>query len=209
MSRILFSQKRFRSISPALQRAVLQEIYESAHGSTESLSFKLVEDVRDFVLESPTGKRKVFGKKITLENRYGDVIHPKVEAADVSFDTKELEIPGITEWGNYHIDARIKKYRSPTREFFMDMDSVKGQKLFIRSWHSGDRFIPLGMKRNKKLQDFFTDLKISRGLRKTIPLIVDDQDRILAVYNLRISDLVKATQATKRTLLLNFKTSEK
>ena len=42
-----------------------------------------------------------------------------------------------------------------------------------QSWQAGDRFYPRGMKgKSKKLQDFFTDRKITRQERSKIPLLV-------------------------------------
>ena len=45
--------------------------------------------------------------------------------------------------------------------------------LRLRSWKPGDRISPFGMTgRHKKVQDLFTDLKVSRSLRHRIPLLV-------------------------------------
>lgn len=45
--------------------------------------------------------------------------------------------------------------------------------LCLRSWKPGDRFSPFGMKgRHKKVQDLFTDLKVSQSIRHRTPLLV-------------------------------------
>ena len=42
----------------------------------------------------------------------------------------------------------------------------------IRTRRPGDRFQPSGMQGHKKLQDFFTDIKVPRHLRGRTPLLV-------------------------------------
>ena len=47
------------------------------------------------------------------------------------------------------------------------------EPLMVRAWQAGDRFVPYGMKgQSKKLQDFFTDSKVSRQERDKVPLLV-------------------------------------
>lgn len=86
---------------------------------------------------------------------------------------KKLEkqpIDGEALWGNYTI--KVSKIKP----------------LYVRSWKAGDRFQPAGMKGTKKLQDFFVDQKIPKYSRKQIPVIVDDQDAIICIGNLRFSE---------------------
>ena len=42
----------------------------------------------------------------------------------------------------------------------------------MRTRRPGDRFQPSGMTGTKKLQDFFTDAKVPRALRDSVPLLV-------------------------------------
>ena len=43
--------------------------------------------------------------------------------------------------------------------------------LTIRSWQSGDRMVPFGQTKAKKLQDVFSDAKIPREIRHQLPLV--------------------------------------
>lgn len=211
MSENFFLQQKFQSLAVALQRSVLQHMYESAYGSTEGLSFELIEGARKFVLESTTGKQKAFGKKTVLRNGYGRIFYSETNVTDAasSAEKRELLIPGRTEWGNYTVVTVIQKYTSSLSGFFMAYDGYEDQKLFIRNWKTGDFFVPLGMKGKKKLQDFFSDLKVPQNERRKLPLIVDHNDHVLAVYNLRIHDRVKATASTKRVVTMSFLTEQK
>jgi tRNA(Ile)-lysidine synthase len=41
----------------------------------------------------------------------------------------------------------------------------------VRAWRDGDRMRPLGLGGTKTLQDLFTDRKIPRALRRTLPVV--------------------------------------
>ena len=78
--------------------------------------------------------------------------------------------------------------------------------LTIRNYQTGDRFIPLGMRGHKKLQDFFVDLKIPSDLRKRAPVLIC-QDKVVWVCGLRIDDRFKVTPKTETILKVEFKKS--
>jgi tRNA(Ile)-lysidine synthase len=80
----------------------------------------------------------------------------------------------------------------------MDADQLRWP-LLVRFWQPGDRFQPLGLKGTMKLQDYFTNAKVSRELRHRIPLLCD-QEKICWVVGLRLDEQVKVTAATRRVL---------
>jgi tRNA(Ile)-lysidine synthase len=41
----------------------------------------------------------------------------------------------------------------------------------IRAWRDGDRMRPAGLGGSKSLQDLFTDRKVPRALRRTLPVV--------------------------------------
>ena len=77
--------------------------------------------------------------------------------------------------------------------------------LAVRNRRPGDRFRPIGLGGRKKLQDFFVDRKITRHERDTVPLVVDEQDRIVWVAGHRIDEAFRVTEAAKHVLLLRLK----
>lgn len=81
---------------------------------------------------------------------------------------------------------------------WMDLDKIV-PPLKVRGWRGGDRFIPLGMKKIKKLQDFFVDSKVPRRARKRVP-IVEDFHKIVWVAGLRMDQRVRIDGDTKRVL---------
>lgn len=82
----------------------------------------------------------------------------------------------------------------------VDADRVT-QPLIVRNWMPGDRFYPCGMGgHSKKLQDFFTDLKIPSAVRSRIPLVVAPEG-ILWVVGYRQDDRWIPTAETERYLV--------
>ena len=77
--------------------------------------------------------------------------------------------------------------------------------LAVRTRRPGDRFKPLGLAGQKKLQDFFVDRKVGRGERDTVPLVVDDRDRIVWVAGYTIDDQFRVTDPTQGVLILRLR----
>lgn len=87
-------------------------------------------------------------------------------------------------------------------EAVLDADKVYFP-LKIRSFQHGDRFIPLGLGRSKKLQDFFVDEKVPRHIRPYVP-ILHDKEKIIWIIGYRIDDRVKITPETKRVIFISW-----
>ncbi len=104
------------------------------------------------------------------------------------------ELPAFGFAGTYgsvgHAETRV----------YLDADVV-GETLLVRTWRRGDRFRPLGMRHEKKVQDYFTDAKVPRELRGRLPLVFN-KDHLLWIAGLRIDDRVRLTKRTRRILVL-------
>ena len=96
-------------------------------------------------------------------------------------DVIQVGIPGSVTWpgtGERINLALIEKgharklMRSPSRRVAVFDASTFTSPLVLRGWRYGDRFAPTGMNgKEKKLQDFFTDSKVSQIDRRRIPLL--------------------------------------
>jgi tRNA(Ile)-lysidine synthetase-like protein len=49
-------------------------------------------------------------------------------------------------------------------------------KLALRNWRAGDRFWPVGSRKQRKLKDLFCQRKIPLGLRKLWPLLTSEEE---------------------------------
>jgi tRNA(Ile)-lysidine synthase len=86
---------------------------------------------------------------------------------------------------------------------YVDADQC-GDRLFVRFWRKGDRFQPLGMAHERKLIDFFIDLKLSIDRKMHVPLICNEE-LIVWVAGYRINENVKIRKRTKRVYKLELK----
>ncbi len=85
-----------------------------------------------------------------------------------------LAVPGRTTVAGWLIEAETlpgqsAEIGSDPYEAFLDHQAVGGQ-LTVRSRRRGDRFRPLGLGGEKKLQDYLVDAKVSRDERDVVPL---------------------------------------
>jgi tRNA(Ile)-lysidine synthase len=74
-----------------------------------------------------------------------------------------------------------------------------GLPLTVRPWRAGDVFCPSGMGgKKKKLQDYFVDTKVPKGVRSQIPLIVAPEG-ILWIPGYRQDDRFRCRSTTQHT----------
>jgi tRNA(Ile)-lysidine synthase len=95
--------------------------------------------------------------------------------------------------------------RSPNREF-VDADGLKAP-LVVRRWRSGDRFVPLGMEKEKKISDFLTDVKIPPHLKAGVH-VVEAGGEIVWVVGHRIAASVRVRPDTRRIAEFRFHPAE-
>ena len=74
--------------------------------------------------------------------------------------------------------------------------------LTIRKWKQGDSFYPLGMKRKKKLSDFFIDNKFSVFEKESVFVVLSGND-IVWIVGYRIDDRYKVAEQTKEILTIH------
>ncbi|MBI4330713.1 MAG: tRNA lysidine(34) synthetase TilS [Chloroflexi bacterium] len=117
-----------------------------------------------------------------------------------------LAVPGLTTAIGYRWRARLV---SPLEVNLHQVDPYRacldaaaaGRDILVRFRQPGDRFQPLGMTGEKKLQDFMVDARIPRRLRPRVPIVCSPAG-ILWVTGYRIDHRARVTDATREVLLL-------
>lgn len=104
---------------------------------------------------------------------------------------------------SWRIDSVEGSERPPNRkpgcEYF-DADKI-GPYVCLRHWQKGDRFQPIGLGGEVKVQDLFMNLKIPRAERHRLVLAeCMCEHRIFWVEGLRISERFKLDKQTRRRL---------
>ena len=78
-----------------------------------------------------------------------------------------------------------------------------GSRLWLRTRRPGDRFQPLGMEGQKKLQDFFVDEKVPRSERGRVPLVISRRG-IAWVVGYRVDERFRVRSETRQVLHLRW-----
>ena len=78
-----------------------------------------------------------------------------------------LRVPGEVSFGRWRLEARAGDLGDAV------LTGI-GDAVTIRAWRDGDRMRPAGLGGSKSLQDIFTDRKVPRELRRTLPVVEVD-----------------------------------
>ncbi len=122
----------------------------------------------------------------------------RIEGAPGSEDTGGL--PPAPELPAFAFADRPAELGRAESRVYLDAATI-GETLTVRTWQPGDRFRPLGMSGEKKLQDYFGDAKAPRELRTRLPLVFN-ADHLVWVAGLRIDDRVRLTPTTQAVIVL-------
>jgi tRNA(Ile)-lysidine synthase len=119
----------------------------------------------------------------------------------------ECDIPVVVRGGTV-LCTRVprgmfdERPRQPGEYVDAGMTGITG--LQVRSWQKGDAFVPLGMRRRKKLSDFFIDTRVPVHDKHRTPLLTTADGTIVWVCGLRIDDRFRITDSTTDVLRLQF-----
>ena len=116
----------------------------------------------------------------------------------------KVEVPGVIRLNERNIKMEfidrptINEIKNRLETAFIDYGKIE-EPLVLRNMRPGDRIDLLGLGGTKKLKKYFIDKKISRCLRKNIPLLVDSRS-VIWIPGERISQRVRVTENTKKVL---------
>ena len=211
----------------AVQRRIILSAIEMINENLEDISFENVDDVLGICVSGGESKIIQTGEKIRVF-KIGNYIyfvntsHIKLLPDEFSQFLKtngkivkrnkgiEIKVGAKIKLKDFNLELssevlrlnkdKIKFNEAKNTEAFLDYAKIKSP-LKIRNWKKGDKFYPLGMNGEKKLQDFFIDCKIPIHMRKLIPIFVDSE-KIIWVGKYRIDDRVRITEDTGEVLHL-------
>jgi tRNA(Ile)-lysidine synthase len=181
---------RLRELAPALRRLVLRRLAEAAAAGPLPLRTGRVEEIEALAARGGTAALDL-GGGVRVVSEYGllrfrsDVDGPEPEPV-------RMAVPGRCQFGSWQVacelestDSRSRRVATPD-EALVDAGRLAAE-LTVRSWRAGDRMRPLGLGGTKSLQDLFTDRKVPRGLRRTLPVVESDGE-IVWVAGVAVSE---------------------
>jgi len=149
-----------------------------------------------------TGKQFFSETYSGLIDRDNLIIHRLVKKGSHAYsftkDSDSIKTPLVLQFKKVKRTANFAVPKSKKTIGF-DYDKL-AEKLTIRKWKNGDFFVPLGMRGNKKLSDFFVDNKFSLLDKENTWLMLSGND-IIWVIGHRIDDRYKVTDLTKNILI--------
>ncbi|ALA58198.1 tRNA lysidine(34) synthetase TilS [Nitrospira moscoviensis] len=204
-------ERRFiRQLPRALQRRLIRELLRRCDPRGRAASARAVEEVLHAIMAAGANRTKISGRYRVTEKEVrclppGHALSKENHAGQAPF---LLPIPSSLVWAGTGQTIAVQQL-APShvggefgpRRIVVDAERVS-RPLIVRAWRPGDRFHPLGMKgRSKKLQDFFTDLKVPMEARRRIPIVAAPEG-IVWVVGYRQDERWAATAETRICLLL-------
>ncbi|MBN2572898.1 MAG: tRNA lysidine(34) synthetase TilS [Ignavibacteriales bacterium] len=192
------------SISRVYDNIFLSEIFKKFLKS--DLKIEISANIISSLIEL-TQKQK--GKKIKLSSNYlaikeDEKIIVKKETKGKEFNPIKIKIGQSARFPNGTIEiseiAKNEKF-SKTKDIEYITGDLLKDVFILRNWHPGDKFVPLGMKGEKKISDFLGEQKIPNEIKKN-QFVLLNNGQIIWVVNYRINDKFKIVSSTKRIIKL-------
>jgi tRNA(Ile)-lysidine synthase len=171
-----------REHPPALRRLVLRRLAEQAGGR---LGAREVDEI--LALGGRGTKTLDLGGGLRAVAEYGTLRFTRGGDAAVP-DPVELPVPGRVRFGEWEVEASLAVPGDVSVS-----GTALGPSATVRGWREGDRMRPLGLGGSKSLQDLFTDRKVPRALRRSLP-VVEADGAIVWVAGVAVDERFAATE---------------
>ena len=195
------------AMDPAIRRIALRLLAERAAGSPVPLGRGRAAEIWRLANTREGGVAEL-GGGVEAQIEHGHVRFSAGERQGPPGD-EVLTIPGSCRFGAWEVTAELRE--GPTHpggpEVAVLDPRLLGEQVVVRAWRDGDRMRPLGLQGTKTLQDLFTDRKVPRSLRRTLPLVVSG-DEIAWVAGVAVSEELRAPPGAERTAVLSARAAE-
>ncbi|MDX6617405.1 MAG: tRNA(Ile)-lysidine synthase [Solirubrobacterales bacterium] len=187
-------------LHPALRRLALRRLAERSTGRNVPLGAERVGEIMRLA-DNAEGGVVELGGGVEASVEYGHIRFSP--GAEDTLGEVSLAVPGSCTVGAWELRAELVEGRPPPPgPEAAALDAAKlGGELSVRGWREGDRMRPLGLDGSKSLQDLFSDAKVPRSLRRSLPVVLAG-DRIAWVAGVAVSDEFKLSDETERATLL-------
>ena len=208
---VALHQKKFSALPRAIQRRIVLLIYRQVMGTEVHPRFDFVESALDLMNRGRSGLM-LESHGIRVYRDYEEIhlcaVSEKIHSQPLPSTHISLSVPGAIRWpltgeilDACLVEAPPQTWKDETSCAYLDADHFT-QKLVVRQWEDGDFFYPFGMKgQKKKIQDFFSDIKLSKNRRSEVPLVVAPEG-IIWVGGLRMDHRFRVMKGTTRIMVL-------
>ena len=218
------------SLHPAMSRRVIRAALKMVRGHLRGIGLRHIDEVLRLCGTGKSGRQlalpgvdcsrsfeEVWFRRVH-ENRHNShrkdmELEPEVLSQD-SYNRYEyrLPVPGrleIPEAGGRIQAEELVKERLPAASgplvvVALPQERGKAIDLRVRSPKRGDRFQALGAPGSKSLSRYLMDRRVERDRRRTIPLVVHGERRVLWVVGYGVSELSRIAPETRRMVRLSW-----
>ena len=162
------------------------------------------EDLIRTVSADTPGSGKVFlSDNYTATTTSSSIVFSPIAAGD--HNPIEIWAPGSYIYNGRKVTVEVfdkpaeMELKQPEGTIILD-ESKCPLPITLRGWKEGDRFVPLGMRGSKKLQDWFSDRHWSIPQKKAAILVIIEGSSIAAILGETIDKSVRVTPETKRII---------
>lgn len=196
--------KNLKDLDEYILSEIVREFLKNEINTLEGISSKNISDVVLLIQKAVNSKINLPGD-LNLILSY-DYIYLAREIGKVEIEEQILNLgKNKTHFGNIYV-AKSNLYRADDNMISIDANKIKGN-LKIRNRRDGDKFMPFGMNKYKKLKNFFIDEKIDRYKRDLVPIIYDDEE-IIWVVPYRISEKYIIDKNTKEIINISLEVKD-
>jgi tRNA(Ile)-lysidine synthase len=185
------SLNALREYPAALQRLILRALAEQAAAGSRALSQREADEILG--LGGQGTKSLDLGDGLRAVAEYGTLRFTRAPDAEPPAPV-ELAVPGRARFGDWELEARLD---GPGDVAVREL----GPAVTVRSWRDGDRMRPAGLGGSKSLQDLFTDRKVPRALRRTLP-VVEADGQIVWVAGVAVDERFAARESEPGSIAL-------
>jgi tRNA(Ile)-lysidine synthase len=206
---VVLDREALRRLSPAVQRALLRRALRVARGDLHGIEQDHLMTLQT-LLAPYAGPRRIDLPRATARIERDRVIVRPARTGEDGIEVGPWTEPralglGVNDLAEVGVRVELAVDPAPGTELSHDprVEQADADRvafpLFVRGRRPGDRFRPLGMAMEKKLNAFMIDEAIPAAKRDRWPLLCD-QEGIIWVPGVRLADRVKVTEGTKRIL---------
>jgi tRNA(Ile)-lysidine synthase len=202
---------------PALRRRVLWRTMSEAAGRRPiafghvAAALRLIEEPADNRADFPGQRLERIGSSVVLTGRVDGAQGRRAPDEVSNLFRFPLSIPGEVAMpgAGWVVSAESGAGATVGNPASSDTALVRfdlcSGSLAVRNRRPGDRFRPVGLGGQKKLQDYFVDRKVRRNERDAVPLVVDETDRIVWVAGFGIDEAFRVTDPAQAVIILKLK----
>lgn len=201
---ILYIEK-FKTIDPLIKKSVIYDILKDIyHNKSNIIKEVHIESILRLTENPNPNKRLLLPQNVEIIKQY-DEIKIKDTQKDEIKDYKIL-LNDKVEINDIIIEKTAKTYANGNDICKLNSRYIE-LPLYIRNRKKGDYIEPLGLSGRKKIKNIFMEKKIPSDERDSYPLLVDNNDNILWVPNLKKSKF-NSTNNENYDIILRYKRKE-